>query len=323
MNVFCVRWAILPILIFTYVGPLFADSDIPGFSVSRLAKPVPDRPVQAVAKLKGEVLPVVAFDGDKPIAVVAGERKTLGRHTLSFRSAREQTPGLVTVQLLTEFPEMDSSLGPGVNHVRSLKAKFNADRDLSDVFALVVVYHTLDNIILTDTDTAVSGRAIGNLTAGQPVSMELVVPTLHWNEQLLIFHVRPPTSRWGLVLFSRGVQVRSSLGTNATDRVLDIADQQLFEAQLKQRLKGKHPVKLFRSWPLNFPDAIRQRYAGRTLQAQVTVSLTGTCEQVAFPENTDGELLKVADSQIRNWLFLPPFEDGLPIRSVVAIPVKF
>lgn len=324
MNIIRAGRALVSLLTLAAGGsPLLAGSGIPGVTITRAARPVPDRPVQAVAKAKGEVLPVVAFDGEKPVVLVDGARKTLSRQVLSFRSAREQAPGLVAVRVVTQFPEMDSPLGPATNRERTLEASLTADRDLPDVFALVVVYHTLGNIILTDTDAAVAGRALGNLTAGEARTVQLNIPTLHWNEQIVVFHAQPPTSRWGLLLFSRGVQVRSSLGTVATDRILEISDQQLFEAQLKQRLKGKHPVRLFRSWPLVFPDEIRQRYAGRTLQAQVSVSLTGECEQVVFPDNPDRELLDHAETQLKNWLFLPPFEDGLPLRSVVAIPVKF
>lgn len=294
-----------------------------GQTVSAIRKPIADRPVQPIAIHKDQSLPIVAFEKDRPVILLEGERKVVARDAISIRGVWDRTPGMVTVSLRGEFAEANETLGPLVGKAKALEAEIVSDCDLSDAFALVLVYETLGVLMLGDTDVQIRGVAIGELAAGQPHRLQIDFPKLRRRDNRMPFGSIRPTPRWGLLLFSRGKQIATSLKTAASDSVLEMADGRLFDLTIRERLKSTHSLTVFRSRPLRYSERINQRYAGQALQAKVSVTAMGIVEKVEFPDVSDDELRDSTEHQLRDWLFLPPCANGAVSASTALIPVKF
>ncbi len=288
------------------------------------SKPIADRPVELVALLKQGAVPVIAYEKNKPVALINEARETVSHKAVTLRPKWERAPGSVAVALKSKFDDLENRLGPPAGRTNSLEAELTADRDLDDAFAVVVAYETLGELILADTDVGLFGQEIGRLEAGKPHAVKLQIPRLkRLNPNSVMYAVESPTRRWALLVFSRGQQIRTSLGSAATDYILEISDQRNFQLMHAERIKGEHSLRVFRSRPFQFSEQIKQRHTGHTYQAKVKVSPHGRAESLEIEGLTDQELLDSALEQLKSWMFLPPCRNGTISPSIALIPLSF
>lgn len=181
------------------LGLFVCGTSLLGQTIGVIPQAIPDRPVQAFATVKGQPLPLVGYDKDKPVVLVEGARKTVARDAVSLRGIWEQTPGVVKVSLKQSFPNDEDKLGLQIGSAKMLEAELTADRDMPEAFALVVVYHTLGNLLLMDTEMAILGQELGNLQTDKPYPLKLKFPVLRVDPDSVFFRAKPPTPRWGLL----------------------------------------------------------------------------------------------------------------------------
>lgn len=288
------------------------------------SKPIADRPVEMVAMLKQGTVPVMAYEKNKPVALINDARKTVSPKEVTIRPKWERAPGFVTVTLKSKFDDLENRLGPPSGRKNSLEAELIADLDLDDAFAVVVAYETLGELILADTDVALFGQEIGRLEAGKPQAVQLQIPRLkRLNPNSPMYAAAAPIRRWALLVFSRGQQIRTSLGSAATDYILEISDQRNFQLLHAERIKGEHSLGMFRSRPFQFSDQVKQRHTGQIYQAKVKVSPHGRAESLEVEGITDQELIDSALDQLKSWIFLPPCRNGSISPSIALIPLNF
>lgn len=307
------------LLLFLLLGSLESF----GQTVSVLQKPIANRPVQLLGELKGKFLPVIAYEKNQPLVLQGDKHVRVDQAAVNIRGVWDVRSGLISVRLRSAFPESDHQLGPLIGDKKALEADFESDVDLQDVFAAVVVYQTLGDLLLGDSDVQIRGLEIGSVKAHEPQSLRIEFPKLRRTVDVSALGEKRTTLRWSLLIFSQGRQIATSLGSAASDYIVESLDRRLFEAAMRQRLKGKSPLAIFRARPFKFSEEVSRRYAGKVLQARVTVSPSGVMEKLEITDVDDVELRSAIESQLRDWLFFPPCENGTVDRGIAAIPVKF
>jgi hypothetical protein len=275
---------------------------------------IPDRPGIPIVHLNGQRYMVVDFRSEDPRILVDGKEETSPGAHVSLVPGTTFLPGYVKV-----VQGFGLTL-PGQNGKRAdtpeatlFDATLTADRDLNKVFALFVVFEDTTKDFSKIPQVLIIGNAVGTLRAGKPEAFEARVRAINSRMGL----------RWIVLLFSEGVQIRTSMGNQILDTLFDALDRNQLQKVIAERAAGTHPLMVFRRSPLAFSDPLKSRYAGRTIRVSLKVTPEGLPEIEQIDESSDANLVQEISSQLNTWLFLPGVKDGRVLEAPVIVPIKF
>lgn len=284
--------------------------------------PPPARPVMPFVKLKTGMAPMASIDSSNwPTALVDGKSvQATDRYTYAFLAGKAFAPGHVSVTDLevtnwsTQYTDCDNVPFSTIPTHSVVSAKLTSDTMIEDASILLLVF---DSEQSTDTTPAfgASPLHVGKLRAGKTRQIQLNFPPLGGSRRWA----------WSIVVFSGGQQIRSS-GDNAQalPRFLDITERFVQAQKLAERRRGPDvSAGLFRAFPLELSEELKQRYAGQTITVSVDIDRDGEVSRLhLLGDISDPALTKAISASLRLWLFLPPVKNGSEIGTTVHVPVK-
>jgi hypothetical protein len=282
---------------------------------------LPDRPAVAITNYKGNWLPVVGADGYSPIIVADGSQVSLSINTgMRLIVGDHFGPGFVTVADvdIEEVKATDAATEASMpNELKSTtvsySANLTADMDIPDAYAVMIA-----NLPEKTPDAppvlAIFVQKIGDLAAGTRDHFTVKLSKLGQEDN----------PDWNILVFAAGREVRSTnMGAILPD-YFDRIEQMGLKKRIAERLaKGVDaPIAVFRQMPAGFPDAIKAKYKGTTIKAEVRISAEGRV-LFARPEGiSDPDLIDALNKAFAPWLFLPAVKDGALAPGSAIIPLK-
>lgn len=292
---------------------LFGDEMLIGLA------PMPERAAVPVAYVGQQRCTIVSYKGTDPVVMLDGSPKAVHKAPISVVPGGKFGPGYVAVQHGEAINEREhtrdsTQIGPTYAAYTAFYAKMTADRDLPDAFLILLVYeYDKVNPYTQVPRVALLGSNIGKLESGKQRSVKADFPPLNSSMSL----------RWVALLFSGGVQIKTSDGNGVLDGLFDLTDHVGLTRAIERRNSGDLPLEVFRNFPLKFKDSQKKKYAGQTLDATITIAPSGNFDYLRLEGVDDTELVKDLAGQFGYWLFLPPVKDGQPQSTSVVLPIKF
>jgi hypothetical protein len=160
---------------------------------------------------------------------------------------------------------------------------------------------------------AVVPDKLGPLKAGTPTSFSIVLPKPKGGG----------SSGWAILVFSEGRQLRSTGMGKILPAYFDRIDHISLHRRIEERVqKGVDaPLAAFRELPLTLPDALKERYHGKSIKVEIQVGASGTVESVRSLSTVDPEMGGALSAIFANWLFLPALKDHTLVSGTVIIPL--
>lgn len=278
---------------------------------------MPDRPGIPVAYVDGQRLVVVAFKGTNPVVVSKGARTTLHDAHVTIIPGEGFAPGVVTIDKaeavsMTRTTTFDFEASR--QQYTTFDGKVTADRDMSDVYLILLVFEDLNGDYSGAPKVAILGTSLGSLAAGVKKQVGVNFPPLTSKMQL----------HWAALIYSGGMQVHSSGDSDGLlSALFETVDQVGLQKAISDRRYGDHPLMVFRRFPLKFDADLKQRYAGKTMNMTALIAASGRLDYIQADSAEDEELAREVASQVGTWLFVPRIVNGGPLESSVVIPIKF
>jgi hypothetical protein len=279
-------------------------------------KSLPERPGLPMAYVGGERLPIVAFDGHSPVVVVNGARKTRRDVPVSIVPGASFGDGFVAIKEAEATGEQMTYDIYGSKSTRSFTAfdaTLTADRDMDDVYLLLLVFPDLGGVYDSAPKVAIVGTGVGRLEAPRGKKVSADFPPMNSKERLY----------WTALVFSGPSAVRSTRGNGVLDTLFDAVDHVGLGRVIAERSSGGHPPMVYRHFPLKFGDDLKGRLAGQTVNLRIRVSPDGTFDYLDTTGGVDPALAAEAAAQLRQWLFIPRIKDGAADEGTIVLPVKF
>jgi hypothetical protein len=278
----------------------------------------PERPGVAYALIDGQRSKIVGYRERDPQVIVNGARISARGAEVTVAPSTAFGQGLVTFEHAEAGSVTTSYVYGGMSAGKfadtEFYAKVTADRDLADVFMILVVFEKFKEANPEETPrVAILGSSIGQLQAGRKKSIHGIFPPLKSDKPLY----------WAALIFSEGLQIRSNEGNEALDGLFDIMDHAGLRKVIEERIVGDYPCKVYRSSPLKFGGELRRKYVGQTMKARVEVSPSGFVESVQIDDSLDPVLEGAVANQLSYWLFLPRIIGGRAQSASVLLPIKF
>lgn len=277
--------------------------------------PTPERPAAPVALVKGQRYPIVGYKDDKPVVRIDGAARSVVSDAVSLVPGGAFAPGLIHVKQGegTTFSSRDFNNHVAKAQFTRFEAVLTSDTEQAAVFALCVVYEAPSGDDSRPPTFAIVGMDVGDLHPSKPVWVHTNVPPLKSSRPLW----------WTLVLFSSAGQVRSDRPDMNIEFLFDEVERYQWRKAMQQRLASDAPVALFRRFSLVFPEALKARYQGTTVNVSLHITDQGVLDYVESGDAQDPDLVLEVASQMRSWLFLPRVRKGNTEPSVVVLPLKF
>ncbi len=298
------------------VLPLSAGS-LRGDGFELLQYKLPDRPGLPVAYVDGKRETIVDFKGNNPVVVIGGVRVTKRGVPVSLVPGGTYGEGQLNVAGAGAVEETYTLTGPvrvGNRAYTLFNAKITADRDMRDVFMVLLVFEAPDGSDSLDKPrVALLGVHIGHLEAGRAKSVDADFPPLSSERQL----------NWAVCFFNGGLQVHSTQGNETLNALFDIMDRIGLRNELAKRSTGEFPMAIYRHFPLQFSDETKKRFAKRTVNVRVHVASDGTLDLVDSDDHMGSVLSREITGQLAYWLYLPRVKDGQSYPSIFILPLQF
>jgi hypothetical protein len=277
---------------------------------------LPERPGIPVVYVEGKKCLIVGFKGTIPVALVNGEKvKSSSDHT-SLVPGEHFAEGLVRVTEAHAYNQTNDWDLLGTHTVDKyfvFNGSLTSDRDLKDVFILLLDFEDLGTNFDVAPQVAILGKSVGDLTANKEKVIDVDFPQLKTKYR----------TRWTLLLFSGGIAVHTSLGNQVLDALFDLEDRVGLQKAIAARNSGNFPAMIYRHFPLKFPDPVKAQYAGQTVRLQLRITEDGRLDRLENAGDFDPALANAAMLQLSNWLFVPAVRDGQTMEATATIPLKF
>jgi hypothetical protein len=305
-------------LFFAAIAPLAA-----------LALDAPPHPTLLVAEYRGGTYPVVAVQGETPVALVEGKLKKLsGRIPLQtnrvagFCATRAQLilGQIANLQIVTaasehEIEQVVGTPGATIGGYVEFNATVTAERDLKDCYVAFVSFSAGFLAGSTDRPAAqIRVRQIADLPARQPVKIKFSTePFLGDSREQKVF----------VLLFSGAEEVFTG-GNTIAWRYFQQREQVIHRAAVAAWIK-RHAGETQPARPsLQFPPVFS---AAPTLPAEVAADLQvgadGRVVAVNLPTGLAPRAREEISRTLHAWLFLPQLASGSPVASRVRVPLQF
>jgi len=295
---------------------LLSASNLLGDGTMAMSSAVPERPGIPVAYVGGQRLVIVGYKGNDPVVLSNGARVTVHDARVSIIPGETFAPGVVTVDSAESISQTNTQQVNGEYSKQQYNifyGKLTADRDLSDVYLLLLEFEDLNGDYSGAPKVAILGTAIGRMEAGVKKTVNADFPPLLSKRHLY----------WGALVFSGGVEVRGGAGVGLLDSLFDMVDHVGLQKAIAERASGNHQLMIYRRFPLKFGEDLKGKYAGQTVRLDVSVSPSGQLDYVKAEGSSGGDLAREVARQLGWWLFLPRVKDGEPQEGDIIMPIKF
>lgn len=296
---------------------LLSATGLLGAELRSVMGPMPARPGIPVAYVDGQRLVIVAYKGTHPVVVSKGTRTTLHDARVAIIPGETFAPGIVRIDKAEAAVETNTERINGEysqQRFSTFYGKVTADRDLPDVFVILLVFEDLDGDYSGAPKVAIMGTSIGRMEAGATKTLSADFPPLDSKRQL----------HWAALVYSGGVQVHSGGGGEGLlDNLFDMVDHVALQKVIEERRFGNYPLMVLRRFPLKFDADMKQKYSGRTVNLTVLITASGTLDYVQSDSAEDDLVAREVARQVGTWLFIPKIENGGPLESSVVLPIKF
>ena len=280
----------------------------------------PERPAMVYLEEGDEELPLVASADNQPVVMKNGRRTPRGKSQLSIARTDAYAPGKVelrNVETNGHTLQVYSSGGSWTSEKIAVDSRFKvtlqADRDMEDVFVVVLIFDEIG-------DPSVPVRYglwlvdVGHLQAGVPKPISRRFQALAGDERRVVCPI----------VFSGGRQVQEEHSRQVLPWFFAALDREIHRSLLTRRQQGPDaPPDLFRTFPIELPPALREKYAGRTATVRIRINWEGRVDDVILEQLDDPELDALLQRQLRAWLLLPRIKQGHPIGESIRIPLQF
>jgi hypothetical protein len=273
----------------------------------------PPQPASLYAKVQGQEIQVVAYKDQVPLVMLNGRLSPVPDAQLSFRPSEEFAPGFVRIENPILTAQTTKHTFSGTERYSILEAKLTADRELDNVFVVVLVYNDWRSEFLTPPPARIWGKQVGRMEAGQRKSIAEFFP------ENKTFH----KVQWDLLVYSNGKIVQTSMGTSTLSLLFDTMARDAWQDAYLLLRKSDAAARVFHPLPYIFSEAVRRRHEGQTLIARVHLDNEGNVLRIDLPDLNDDEFAREARSQLRCWLYLPASTLGKTLSSTVEVPIRF
>jgi hypothetical protein len=295
---------------------LFSASGLFGGDIRSVMGTLPARSGIPVAYVDGQRLVIVGYKGTNPVVLKDGSKLTVHDARVSIIPGEAFAPGVVTIDQAeatsqTNWQRINGEYAEQRYNI--FYAKLTADRELSDVYLILLEFEDLNGDYSGAPKVAILGTAVGHMEAGVKKTVSADFPPLLSKRQL----------HWVALVFSGGVQVHSGSGEGLLDNLFDMVDHVGLQKVIEERRYGSHPLMVYRRFPFKFDDEMKTKYHGQTVRLNVSITAEGTLDYVQSDSGSDDLLTREVARQMATWLFIPKIENGGPLESSVVLPIKF
>jgi hypothetical protein len=303
--------SIIPIAVF-----LLLASGLWGDEMRYVVGSIPLRPGIPVAYVGDQRLMIVGYKGNDPVVLKNGSKTTVHDARVSIIPGETFAPGVVTIDSAQAFSQINTQQIDGQyaqQKYNVFEAKVTADRDLSDVFLILLEFEDLNGDYSDAPKVAILGVNIGHLAAGVKKSVDADFPPLLSKRSL----------RWVALVYTAGVQVHSGSGEELLSGLFDMLDHVGLQKVISARTYGSYPLTVYRRFPLKFDAEVKQKYAGQAFSLNVMIAPSGALDYVNSDSPGQEPIARELARQMGSWLFIPRIKDGEPLEGVVIVPLKF
>lgn len=297
-------------------GWLIVVATVFAMTAGRARADLPERPGIPVVYVEGKKCLIVGFSGTTPVALVNGEKKRSSSDHTSIVPGERFADGMVKVSEAHGYNETSDYNMMGTHTVDRyfiFNGTLTADRDLKDVFILLLDFEDLGTAYDVPPRIAILGKSVGDLVANKEKTIDADFPQLKTKAR----------TRWTLLLFSGGIAVHTSYGNRTLDGLFNLEDHVGLQKAIAARNSGNLQVMIYRHFPFKFVDEIKAKYAGKTVKLRLRISEDGTLDNIENGNELDPSLARDATFQLSNWLFVPAVQDGRAVEATATIPLKF
>jgi hypothetical protein len=278
---------------------------------------IPERPGIPIVHFNGQKAKVIAFRGTDAMIMDKGAARSALGMPISIIPGDEFGPGLITIERShagsVSIGGRDSDKPTNLDYT-AFYAKVVADRDLSDVFLVFLVYEaSRDGKYDEVPRVSLQGLGIGKLEAGKARTIDTNFRMLSSSSPL----------RWTALFFSGGSQIRTTEGNEVLDGLFEMIDRAGLLKVIGERSSGDYPLMIYRHFPLSFRDAEKTKFAGRTVDILIKIAPTGYFDSLVTEGVHDQFFADSIARQLSFWLFIPPIKDGVPQAASIVLPIKF
>jgi TonB family protein len=240
-------------------------------------------------------------EGARPMVEKDGKLVVIDGNRFGLREAPEYVPYIVRVTLHvgTNYREIQGSLRH-INSAMDVKGTLESPVPLTNAFV------ALD--MKMDAGETLFLWGVGTMKAGEPADFSLHLPT----------SVDLGSGQYDVHVFSDGAEVLNS--TMNSDYI-----EAKLEAMVRTRTEGVQNEALS-AWvhpsPLYPPDLKKRRVKGSAV-ISVRITNRGYVIEASVKSATDLAFGQAALVAVRQWQFLPPIKDGVPMAAKADIPFNF
>jgi hypothetical protein len=277
-----------------------------------------ERPARLTAEWKGARHPVVWFSSNRPVVLVDGKRRISDYKALGLSATDRYADGFVEMRntdsknwTLEQY--IDGQKLSGTQAWSTFACELSADRDLRDVFIVLVVFEVGEAHGDDPPRVAILGVPVGDLKQGVKKKASAALPALNTQKR----------TGWAALVFSSEGQVRSSGPESMISVFFDRVERYNLRIAIRERVFAGEdaPLKLLRFLPIRLDDELLEKYQGQSAKVRLYVSIDGDVEAVHLEEPRDSRLQGALEPQLRRWLFIPPMKEGRLVRQQVVLPL--
>jgi hypothetical protein len=293
--------------------------------------PPPLRPSVIVVDYNGKSYPVTAVAGAEPEIEVEGKRVRLhSNQTYMPRLAAGYGRGFIQLngqksatQVVTRSYRLRGSGGDSVIPGGTLSTSGYFECKLFSAEAhpacfIAVVFFRLDAQGLPDSHSiALAFGEVGDLPAGRETAVKIDCA-----------YAAPGGGQYYTfpLVFSKGVEIR----TDQSELVAQFFHQQdmAAHAELLARYRREFPTAdrpavAYLRFPPLLPDGVDPGSLPATIDAKFSVVESGEVDSLEINQVLDPRVEQAIRRAINGWLFLPRLKKGVPVRTMIDMPLSF
>jgi hypothetical protein len=293
--------------------------------------PPPLHPSVIMVDYQGKSYPITAVAGEVPEIMVDGKLVHLrdsqtyqpklatgfGHGSIQFRGQKASTLVRTQSYMLHGNNGMSEVPGGTVSTSGEYTCKLFSTEAHEGCF-IAIVFFREDAQGLPDSRTiALAFGDIGSLAAGQEIPVKVncayVVP------QGANFFCFP-------MVFSKGVEIRSDQSENAAlffHQQEKAAQAELLALYRKKFPTADRPVMAYLRYPPQLPDGVDPRSLPPKIDAKFAVVESGEVDSLEINQPLDPKVDQAIRRALGGWLFLPRLKNGVPVRTLIDVPLTF
>jgi hypothetical protein len=295
------------------------------------SRQAPLHPTIITADYKGKSYPVTAASAELAEIEVEGKlRKLYSDQSYQTPRAVGFAPGFVTFKDQKASSNMTTMTtrmtGPGMTSVlpsgmASGSGKYEctlvSSEAHADCYMAVVFFRVDDGGSPLEGSTGIAFRQIGDLAAGRETKV-----------QINASYFAPPgvKAAYFPMVFSKGLEIRTDQSEVAAAyfRRGEMAVHGALLAHYRQQNPtSDKPASPYLRFRPELPPGVDPRSLPATITAKFAVTESGEVDDVEIDQVLDAKVDQELRRALSGWLFMPRLKKGIPVRTMIAVPLSF